>query len=57
MGVLMVLAMPVSVVVAQRFMGMRMFMPLANVKPDAHSHEHACDPEQERGPFRPQNLR
>ena len=52
-GVLMVLAMPVSMVMVQRFMGMRMFMPLADVKPNTHSHEDARDPEQYWGPFRP----
>lgn len=41
----MVLVVPVSMVVVQNLVSVRMFMPLTNMKPDSQSHEHGRNPE------------
>ena len=56
-SVLMMLVVPVSMVVVQDFVSVRMFMPLTDMKPDSQSQEHGRNPERQRWHFWPEEER
>lgn len=57
MRMLVVLVVPVSMVMVQNLVSVRMFMPLTDMKPDSQSHERRGNPERQRWHFGPEEKR